>query len=98
MAIDDAPSEEIADLQKRLAELDQERASVLTALQQLSQRRTAEVQATPPSQTVRDVATTTAMSNAEKVALFRSFFRGRDDVFPRSGAPSVQSKLLNVMQ
>ncbi len=29
------------------------------------------------------VASPTTLSNAEKVALFRSLFRGRDDVFPR---------------
>ena len=38
MAVDDS-SKEIADLQKRLAELDRERTSVLAALEQLKQRR-----------------------------------------------------------
>jgi hypothetical protein len=83
MAVDDSINKEIAALRERLAELDRERASVLSALEQLNQRCPAEVPSTAPSQTVSDVATTTAMSNAEKVALFRSLFRGRDDVFPR---------------
>ena len=57
-----------------------------------SDARTAEVQSTPPSQTAGDVATTTALSNAEKVALFRSLFRGRDDVFPRRWENSKTGK------
>ena len=83
MAVDDFPDKEIADLQNRLAELDRERASVLAALEQLKRRRTVEVQPTPTSQMADVVASPTALSNAEKVALFRSLFRGRDDVFPR---------------
>lgn len=82
MAVDDSSDKEIADLQSRLAELDRERASVLTALEQLKQRLIVEAQPTPVSQTV-GVAVPTVFSNAEKVALFRSLFRGRDDVFPR---------------
>jgi hypothetical protein len=42
-----------------------------------------EVQLTPTSQMAGVVASPTALSNADKVALFRSLFRGRDDVFPR---------------
>lgn len=82
MAVDDSSDKEIADLQNRLAELDRERASVLAALEQLKQRCIAEAQPTPASQ-IAGVASPTALSNAEKVALFRSLFRGRDDVFPR---------------
>ena len=74
---------EIADLQNRLAELDRERASVLTALEQLKLRRAGEERLALTSPIVEDAATITAMSNADKVALFRSLFRGRDDVFPR---------------
>ena len=83
MAMDNSLNKEIADLQKRLAELDRERASVLSALEQLKLRRTADVQPTPQPQMVWDAVTATALSNVEKVALFRSRFRGRDDVFPR---------------
>src|SRR5712692_172535 len=83
MAVDDSPDKKIADLQNRLAELDRERASVLATLEQLKQRRTVEAQPTPTSQMAGVVASPAALSNAEKVALFRSLFRGRDDVFPR---------------
>jgi superfamily II DNA or RNA helicase len=92
MAADDSINKEIVDLRKRLAELDRERASVVSALDQLNQHSSAEVQSTPPSQTAGDAATTTAMSNAEKVALFRSLFRGRDDVFPRRWENSKTAK------
>jgi hypothetical protein len=81
MAVDDSSDKEIADLQNRLAELDRKRAGVLAALEQLKQRRMVEAQPTPTSQ-IAGVASPTALSNAEKVALFRSLFRGRDDVFP----------------
>src|SRR5262245_57889164 len=79
---DESSDIEIADLQNRLAELDRERASVLAALEQSKQRRIVGAQPMPTSQ-IADVASVTALSNAEKVALFRSLFRGRDDVFPR---------------
>ena len=81
--VDDSPDKEIADLQDRLAELDRERANVLAALEQLKRRPTVEVRSTPTSQMADVVAGPAALSNAEKVALFRSLFRGRDDVFPR---------------
>jgi hypothetical protein len=82
MAADDSSGKGITDLQKRLAELDRERASVLSAIEQLQHRRSAEVQATPSSQNM-DIAGTTTLSNADKITLYRSLFRGRDDVFPR---------------
>lgn len=90
--MNDPRSQEIADLERRLAELDRERASLLTALEKL-QRRKIEVPPTPPLKTVGDFATTTALSNAEKVALFRSLFRGRDDVFPRRWENSKTGKV-----
>src|SRR6266545_3181657 len=83
MAVDDSSDKEIADLQNRLAEFDRERASVLAELEQLKQRHTVKAQPTPTSQMAGVVASPSALSNAEKVALFRSLFRGRDDVFPR---------------
>jgi superfamily II DNA or RNA helicase len=92
MAVNDLLNEEMADLQRRLIELDRERASVLTSLEQLKLRRTADVQPTSQPKMIADVATTTALSNAEKVALFRSLFRGRDEVFPRRWENSKSGK------
>ena len=45
MAVEKPPTTEIADLQSRLAELDRERESVLTALEQLKLRGEPELQA-----------------------------------------------------
>jgi superfamily II DNA or RNA helicase len=80
MSANDSLSREIADLHKRLAELDRERASILSAIEQLKQRSLAEMQ--PTLQTPSNIPTANAMSNAQKVDLFRLLFRGRDDVFP----------------
>jgi hypothetical protein len=82
MSVDNPPTNEIADLEKRLAELDRERVHVLAVLEQLKRRAVAEVQPSTTCQMAVAVASSTAKSNAEKVALFRSLFRGRDDVFP----------------
>ncbi len=92
MAVNDFLNEEMADLQRRLIELDRERASLLTSLEQLKLRGTADVQPTSQPKMIADVATTTALSNAEKVTLFRSLFRGRDDVFPRRWENSKSGK------
>src|SRR5881227_1927953 len=93
MSVDDSPSAEIADLQKRLAELDRERADVLAALEQLKRQAAAsEVQPTTTSQMAGGVASLAVLSNTEKIALFRSLFRGRDDVFPRRWENSKTGK------
>jgi len=83
MAAEKPPTTEIAVLQRRLAELDRERESVLTTLEQLKLQGEPEFQAAPSSQLVSDARATTALSNADKITLFRSLFRGREDVFPR---------------
>ena len=92
--MDDPLNKETADLQKRLAELDRERAALLTALEQLKLRSKTAAQPTLPMQTAGDISTTTtAQSNAEKVALFHSLFHGRDDVFPRRWENSKTNKV-----
>jgi hypothetical protein len=78
--VDDSPKK-IADLKMRLAELDRERAAVLAALEELKKQPSAEAQFRPTSHKPGVVATPIALSNAEKVALFRLLFRGRGDVF-----------------
>jgi len=92
--VDDPLNKETADLQKRLAELDRERAALLTALEQLKLRSKAPAKPTLPMQTAGNISTTTtAQSNAEKVALFHSLFHGRDDVFPRRWENSKTNKV-----
>jgi hypothetical protein len=92
MMAEKSPTTEFAGLQKRLDELDRERESVLAALEQLRLRGEPELHAAPSSQLVTDTAATTALSNAEKITLFRSLFRGRDDVFPRRWENSKTGK------
>ncbi len=91
MSVDDgSASKEIADLQKRLADLDRERENVLGALEKLKGRTAGEAQWI--AQKAGAIASRAVQSNADKVALFRSLFRGRDDVFPRRWENSKTGK------
>ena len=92
ISVDDFPTSEIADLERRLAELDRERLGILAALEQLKKRAAAEVQPTMSAQTVGAIASPAVLSNSEKITLFRSLFRGRDDVFPRRWENSKSGK------
>jgi superfamily II DNA or RNA helicase len=82
MATPDDATDKIAALQRRLADLDRERASVLADLEQLASRRATMLSAAS-TESALDPTPTTALSNDDKIALFLSLFRGRDDVFPR---------------
>lgn len=62
-----------------LAELDRQREAVCARLQALQSQFTAFADSTPPTKTGIPAPNT----SAEKVALFRRLFRGREDVFPR---------------
>ena len=71
---------EIAALKDRLTRLDRERlelADRLSALEHARARKPAN------RQPLLGACVTTASSTAEKIALFRSLFRGREEVFPR---------------
>ncbi len=92
MSVDDSPSKQIADLQKRLVELDQERADVRAALEQLQRQVAASEAQTATSLAADAVASPPVLSNIDKIALFRSLFRGRDDVFPRRWENSKTAK------
>ena len=97
--MDDPLNKETADLQKRLAELDRERAALLAALEQLKLRSQTAAQPRLPMQTAGDISTTTtAQSNAEKVTLFHSLFRGRDDVFPAGGKIQIQIRSATLLR
>jgi superfamily II DNA or RNA helicase len=71
---------QIAALRGRLATLDLERTEITTRLQSLEHAQAQEV-AKPPHQVSAPV--TMASPTADKIALFRSLFRGREEVFPR---------------
>jgi superfamily II DNA or RNA helicase len=91
MPADDTTRKLIADLQKRLADIDRERADVLAALEQLERSAEAGLQATVTRATT-DSVRQAALSNSEKVWLFRSLFKGREDVFPRRWENSKTGK------
>ncbi len=78
-----ADTQTIADLERRLVELDRERVGILTALEQLKKRTAVEEQRTISPQMMGTTGNSAALSNSEKITLFRSLFRGREDVFPR---------------
>jgi hypothetical protein len=82
MPADNIASKEIADLQKRLADLDRERAEVLAALEQSEAAEAAKLQSTIAKGT-GDIVRQAALSNSDNVALFRSLFKGREDIFLR---------------
>ena len=67
---------QIAQEQARLAELEAEQAAVTRRLYALEQRLGAEQRSVAS-------ATQSPRTNEEKVALFRSLFRGRTDIFPK---------------
>jgi hypothetical protein len=70
---------EIAAVRERLARLESEKAELQADLNRLlsaSERR----DELPPA---GDAPVTNASGPAAKIALFRSLFRGRDDVFPK---------------
>ncbi len=74
----------VEELEKRLASLDRELADVAARLDEA--RKAASTLATEgnaKAASPRDASVTMASPTADKVALFRSLFRGREDVFPR---------------
>jgi hypothetical protein len=70
---------EIAAIRARLARLDIEKAEFEASLTRLLAAQ--EIEDGPPS--VKDAPVSNASSPAAKIALFRSLFRGREEVFPK---------------
>ena len=79
---------QIATLRSRLTALDRERSEIAERLGVLEQTRAEEVK--QPTHVA--VGVTMASPTAAKVALFRSLFRGREDVLPRRWENSKTSK------
>jgi hypothetical protein len=72
----------IISAQKELAELDARRSALLERIKQLKEERDLITKASAPS-SHRKTRVTNQSSEAEKIYLFRSLFRGREDVYPR---------------
>jgi hypothetical protein len=70
---------EITAIRERLAQLESEKAELEVSLDRLLTAQQAG-DSPPP---VRDAPVTNVSSPAAKISLFRSLFRGRDDVFPK---------------
>lgn len=75
---------QIKDLRRRLAGLDQERAETAEKLRVLChQREACNAKAEAIEHPAPKARVTSTSPAAEKIALFKSLFRGREDVFPR---------------
>lgn len=72
----------IAEIESRLREIDKEREALITHLKNLKHKlaafRNTSLQTTIPSSSVN-----TQSSPMEKIVLFRSLFKGREDVYPK---------------
>ena len=76
--VDGASGPEVALIRERLAQLGDEKAALEARLAELEVARPAEQQGPQPRGPV-----TNHSAAREKIALFRSLFRGREDVFPQ---------------
>jgi hypothetical protein len=72
----------IISAQKELTELDARRSTLLERIKQLREERHLIKEASAPSSHSKGLITNQS-SEAEKIALFRSLFKGREDVYPR---------------
>ncbi|MCY4611109.1 MAG: DEAD/DEAH box helicase family protein [Gammaproteobacteria bacterium] len=79
---DDVPA-----IRKRLAELSAEQRELEAQLADLTRRPSLRHRSAAPGRRI-----TRASSSAEKIALFRSLFRGREDVFPKRWINSKSGK------
>ncbi len=74
----------IADVKSELAELDSRRSVLLARLVELQQEKTAQFQPIETlGQNTHQPPVTNQSPQEDKIALFRSLFRGREDVYPR---------------
>ncbi|MGL3211516.1 TOTE conflict system archaeo-eukaryotic primase domain-containing protein [Bradyrhizobium sp. BR 1433] len=81
MADIDGTSDKIVRIQRRLAVLDAERSALALELETLEQKLISDRQAATRN-ALADAPVTNRSSSAETIALFRSLFAGRPDVFP----------------
>lgn len=93
MSPDDQVPSTVADLQRRLDALESEKLEILAELARLRQPQRVADAGAPARPPVAAAPTVTAASDsAAKITLFRSLFRGREDVFPRRWQNSKTGK------
>lgn len=74
----------IADVKSELAELESRRSALLARLVELQKEKTTQFQPIETlEQNTHQPPVTNQSSQEDKIALFRSLFRGREDVYPR---------------
>ena len=78
-------------LEARLAKIDAERADIVASIIELKRRPEAKEGVTPV-QSKSAISPVPALSNVDKITLFRALFRGREDVFPRRWENSKTGK------
>lgn len=78
LALQEREAEEARRIRKRLAELDAERHELEKRLTHVERQSKAETESSPLSTRVTGRSPAT-----EKIALYRSLFRGRDDLYPK---------------
>lgn len=75
------PEQQISALEQKIQAIDVEREALLRELTQLKDQHHQRQQSL--SQLVSEATITQHSSNTEKISLFRSLFKGRDDVYPK---------------
>jgi hypothetical protein len=81
-------------VEKKLVQLDDQRAIILDQLDELKQQRLLLIKQNPFDSTsqANQTSATNHSSESEKIALFRSMFRGREDVFARRFESAMTGK------
>ncbi|WP_431066988.1 TOTE conflict system archaeo-eukaryotic primase domain-containing protein [Methylotuvimicrobium sp.] len=82
--------QEIAELEKRLHALDTERASLAQTLATLKQQRKEQIDSF--EQRGDNSTVTHQSSRQDKIKLFRTLFKGREDVYPKRFVSSKTGK------
>jgi len=76
-------NEQIESIEKQLAELEGKRADLQIVLKALKEEKSKTIQTTVSDSIFPGAMVNQKSSTEEKTALFRSLFRGREDVYPR---------------
>ena len=73
----------LAEAENELLVVDNQRAELIARIKELRQRKALRDQPAQLALQLSNVAVSNQSNQEEKIALFRTLFRGREDVFPR---------------
>lgn len=85
----------ISEIEAELANLDLHRDQLLDELTQLRQQLLQKDSPTQPMLNIQKITVNNQSSQGGKIRLFRSLFKGRDDVFPRRFENSKEGFVLS---